>query len=167
MVTNLSVTCLPTFLKAIVLYEAEKLSIESLLYIKWLLEKYKGCNKVFFCCSDESKLQPVKPLCTTVRLSPPSTEEVRISNLFLFNYLIRKKKHLTKFEFFQCFWFLNKQILKILEYIGEKEGIKLSRGLVKKIILRSRNNLRQAIRSLEATCRDKYVIYKYLYGYLV
>lgn len=63
-------------LKAIVLYEAEKLSIESLLYIKWLLEKYEGCNKVFFCCSDESKLQPVKPLCITIRLSSPSTQEV-------------------------------------------------------------------------------------------
>ncbi|XLS81147.1 hypothetical protein HN51_046978, partial [Arachis hypogaea] len=59
----------------IILYEAEKLSIESLLYIKWQLEKYKGCNKVFFCCSDESKLHPIKPLCTTLRLSPPSSQE--------------------------------------------------------------------------------------------
>ncbi|KAG5018023.1 hypothetical protein JHK87_013878 [Glycine soja] len=95
---------------------------ESLLYIKWLLEKYKGCNKVFFCCSDESKLQPVKPLCITVRLSSPSTQE---------------------------------QLVQILENIGKEEGIKLSRNLVEKIILRSKNNLRQAIRSLEATCRNK------------
>lgn len=106
------------------MYEAEKLSTESLLYIKWLLEKYKGCNKVFFCCSDETRLQLVKPLCTRIRLSPPTSEE----------------------------------ILKILEYVGKEEGIKLSRDLVKKIILRSKNNLRQAIRSLEATCRNKDVL---------
>ncbi|MED6164283.1 hypothetical protein PIB30_088181, partial [Stylosanthes scabra] len=121
---NNSLPCSPDNCQAIVLYEAEKLSIESLLYIKWLLEKYKGCNKVFFCCSDESKLQPVKPLCTTLRLSPPSSQE----------------------------------ILQILQHIGEKEGKQLSSGLVNKIISRSRNNLRQAIRSLEATCRNKDIL---------
>lgn len=120
-VINNSQPCCPENCKAIILYEAEKLSIESLLYIKWLLEKYKGCNKVFFCCSDESKLQPVKPLCITVRLSSPSSQE----------------------------------LVEILEYIGKEEGIKLSRDLVHKIILRSKNNLRQAIRSLEASCRNK------------
>jgi replication factor C subunit 3/5 len=50
---------------------------------------------------------------------------------------------------------LNKQIVKILEWIVEEEGIKLSRESIKKIILRSKNNLRQAIRSLEATYRHK------------
>ncbi|XP_061372448.1 uncharacterized protein LOC133314917 [Gastrolobium bilobum] len=120
-IINNSMPCTPENCQAIILYEAEKLSRESLLYIKWLLEKYKGCNKVFFCCSDGSKLQLVKPLCTIVRLSSPSSQE----------------------------------IVKILEYIGKEEGIKLSPDLVKKIILRSRNNLRQAIRSLEATCRNK------------
>jgi DNA polymerase III delta prime subunit len=53
---------------------------------------------------------------------------------------------------------LNKQIVKILEWIVEEEGIKLSRESIKKIILRSKNNLRQAIRSLEATYRHKWVI---------
>ncbi|BAT77442.1 Replication factor C subunit 3 [Vigna angularis] len=113
--------CYPENCKAIVLYEAEKLSIESLLYIKWLLEKYEGCNKVFFCCSDESKLQPVKPLCITLRLSSPSTQE----------------------------------LATILENIAIAEGIQLSRHLIDTIILRSNNNLRQAIRSLEATCRNR------------
>ncbi|KAK7277421.1 hypothetical protein RIF29_18573 [Crotalaria pallida] len=41
------------------------------------------------------------------------------------------------------------------ENCQEKEGIRLSRGIVKKIISRSKNNLRQALRSLEATCRNK------------
>ncbi|XP_057731526.1 replication factor C subunit 3-like isoform X2 [Arachis stenosperma] len=121
---NNSLPCSPDNCQAIVLYEAEKLSIESLLYIKWQLEKYKGCNKVFFCCSDESKFHLIKPLCTTLRLSPPSSQE----------------------------------ILRILEHIGEKEGKQLSRGLLNKIIFRSRNNLRQAIRSLEATCRNKDIL---------
>jgi len=120
--------CYPENCKAIVLYEAEKLSTESLLYIKWLLEKYEGCNKVFFCCSDESKLQPVKPLCITLRLSSPSTQE----------------------------------LAKILEYIANQEGIQLSCHLVETIVLRSRNNLRQAIRSLEATCRNRSIASIYI-----
>lgn len=103
------------------MYEAEKLSLESVLYIKWLVEKYKGCNKLFFCCSDESRLQPIQSYCTTVRLSSPSTQ----------------------------------QIVKILEYIVQEEGIKLSHESIKSIVLRSKNNLRQAIRSLEATYRNK------------
>jgi len=45
-----------------------------------------------------------------------------------------------------------------LEYIVQEEGIKLSRESIKKIILRSKNNLRQAIRSLEATYRHKNVL---------
>lgn len=58
---------------AIILYEADKLPTEALLYIKWLLERYKGCNKLFFCCSDASKIQPLTSLCTLVQLLPPST----------------------------------------------------------------------------------------------
>ncbi|XP_042013442.1 probable replication factor C subunit 3 isoform X1 [Salvia splendens] len=42
--------------RAIILYEADKLSTDSLLYMKWMLEKFKGFNKVFFCCSDASNL---------------------------------------------------------------------------------------------------------------
>ncbi|CAL5205719.1 unnamed protein product [Lathyrus oleraceus] len=120
-VINSSLPCSPENCQAIILYEAEKLSLESVLYIKWMVEKYKGCNKLFFCCSDESRLQPIQSHCTTVRLSSPSTQ----------------------------------QIVKILEYIVQEEGIKLSRESIEKIILRSKNNLRQAIRSLEATYRHK------------
>lgn len=120
-VINSSLPCSPENCQAIILYEAEKLSLESVLYIKWLVEKYKGCNKLFFCCSDESRLQPIQSYCTTVRLSSPSTQ----------------------------------QIVKILEYIVQEEGIKLSHGSIKSIVLRSKNNLRQAIRSLEATYRNK------------
>ena len=64
------------FSAAIILYEADKLSTDALLYNKWLLERYRGCNKVFFCCNDVSKLQPIKPLCRVVKLLPPSKEEV-------------------------------------------------------------------------------------------
>lgn len=63
---------------ALILYEADKLSTDALLYIKWLLERYKGCNyKVFFCCSDVAKLQAIKTICTVVELLPPSKNEVR------------------------------------------------------------------------------------------
>lgn len=147
------------YVKAIVLYEAEKLSIESLLYIKWLLEKYKGCNKVFFCCSDESKLQPVKPLCITLRLASPSTQEVTHKSQFLFPF-IHSLITISRRHQINHHMLLRQQLVNILEYIGKEEGIKLSHDLVEKIISRSKNNLRQAIRSLEATCRNKYVIYQ-------
>ncbi|KAI4356219.1 hypothetical protein L6164_000258 [Bauhinia variegata] len=108
---------------AIVLYESEKLSTESLLYIKWLLEKYKGtgCHKVFFCCSDRCKLQAVKALCTTVKLAPPTCED----------------------------------IVSFLKFIGQQEEIELPHNLAVKIVEKSKNNLRQAIRSFDATCQNK------------
>ncbi|XP_050386655.1 replication factor C subunit 3-like [Argentina anserina] len=62
--------------RALILYEADKLSTDALLYIKWLLERYKGCNKVFFCCSDVAKLQAIKSICTVVELLPPSKNEI-------------------------------------------------------------------------------------------
>ncbi|XP_071931550.1 uncharacterized protein [Coffea arabica] len=102
---------------AIILYKADKLPTEALLYIKWLLERYKGCNKLFFCCSDASKIHPLTSLCTLVQLLPPSTEE----------------------------------IIKVLEFIAQQEGITLPHQLAAKIAKSSKNNLRQAIRSFEAT----------------
>ncbi|CBI38070.3 unnamed protein product, partial [Vitis vinifera] len=107
---------------AIVLYEAEKLSTEALLYFKWLLDKYEGHNMVFFSCSDTSKLQPIKSLCTMVQLLPPSDEE----------------------------------IVEVLELIAKQESINLPRELAEKIVGNSKNNLRQAIRSFEATWKFKY-----------
>ncbi|XP_065856960.1 replication factor C subunit 3-like [Euphorbia lathyris] len=62
--------------RAIILYNADKLSADAVLYIKWLLERYKGSSKFFFCCSDVSKLQPIKELCTFVQLFLPSKEEI-------------------------------------------------------------------------------------------
>ncbi|XP_022765785.1 replication factor C subunit 3-like [Durio zibethinus] len=66
----------PENCRAIVLCEADKLSTDALLYIRWLLERYEGYNKVFFSCSDASKLQPIRSLCTLIQLLPPSKEEV-------------------------------------------------------------------------------------------
>ncbi|XP_027157763.1 replication factor C subunit 3-like [Coffea eugenioides] len=109
--------CNPDNCRAIILYEVDKLPTEALLYIKWLLERYKGCNKLFFCCSDASKIHPLTSLCTLVQLLPPSTEE----------------------------------IIKVLEFIAQQEGITLPHQLAAKIAKSSKNNLRQAIRSFEAT----------------
>ncbi|XP_019159442.1 PREDICTED: uncharacterized protein LOC109156076 isoform X2 [Ipomoea nil] len=103
--------------KAIIICEAEKLSTDSLLYIKWILEKYKGCYKVFFCCSDASKLQPIKSTCKVVQLHSPSNEE----------------------------------IINVLEFIAEQEGVELPHPLAEKFANSAKRNLRQAIRSFEAT----------------
>nr|GLL34515.1 uncharacterized protein LOC109156076 isoform X2 [Ipomoea trifida] len=103
--------------KAIIICEAEKLSTDSLLYIKWILEKYKGSYKVFFCCSDASKLQPIKSTCKVVQLRSPSNEE----------------------------------IINVLEFIAKQEGVELPRPLAEKFANSAKRNLRQAIRSFEAT----------------
>ncbi|XP_074325353.1 replication factor C subunit 3-like isoform X2 [Apium graveolens] len=105
--------------KAIVLYEADKLSTDALLYIKWILEKHNGCNKVFFCCNDVSKLQPIQTLFRLIKLLPPSNEE----------------------------------IMEVLDFIAKQEGIELAIKLAETITNNSKNNLRQAIRSFEATWR--------------
>ncbi|CAI9781649.1 unnamed protein product [Fraxinus pennsylvanica] len=103
--------------RAIILYDADKISTDILTYIKWTLERFKGCNKVFFCCSDVSRLEPVKSLCTVVQLLPPSIEE----------------------------------IVEVLKFIAKKEEIHLPHQLAVKFANSSNNNLRQAIRSFEAT----------------
>ncbi|XP_075486316.1 replication factor C subunit 3-like [Primulina tabacum] len=102
---------------AIILNDADKLSTDALSYIKWMLEKFKGCNKVFFCCRDSAKLYPIKPICTLVQLLEPSDEE----------------------------------ILAVLAFIAKQEGIKLPQKLANQMTKNSKNNLRQAIRSFEAT----------------
>ncbi|KAL5799117.1 hypothetical protein ACOSQ2_003937 [Xanthoceras sorbifolium] len=106
----------------IIVCEADKLSTDALLYVRWILEKYKGLNKVFFCCSDVSKLQPIKSLCTVVQLFPPSKEE----------------------------------IVEVVEFIAKQQGIELPNNLAEKIADNSKNNLRQAIRSFEASWQMSY-----------
>ncbi|XP_073151555.1 replication factor C subunit 3-like isoform X2 [Henckelia pumila] len=117
MLSNKTSQCTQENCKAIILYEADKLSTDALTYIKWILGRFKGCNKVFFCCRDMSKLLPLHPLCTVVQLLEPSNEE----------------------------------IVKVLMFIATQEGIQLPQQLANKIANRSQNNLRQAIRSFEAT----------------
>ncbi|KAJ0053267.1 hypothetical protein Pint_00004 [Pistacia integerrima] len=108
--------------KAILLCEADKLSTDALLYVRWLLERHKGLNNIFFCCSDVSKLQPIKSLCTVVQLFPPSKQE----------------------------------IVEVLEFIAKQEGIELPHKFAEKIANKSKNNLRQAIRSFEASWQMNY-----------
>ncbi|KAA8520346.1 hypothetical protein F0562_014602 [Nyssa sinensis] len=103
--------------RAIILYEADKLSTDALSYIRWMLERFRGCHKVFFCCNEVSRLQPIKSLCTVVELLPPSSKE----------------------------------IIEVLEFIAKQEGIELPGKLAENIANKSNNNLRQTIRSFEAT----------------
>ncbi|KAF3625309.1 hypothetical protein T459_03110 [Capsicum annuum] len=103
--------------KAIILCEADKLSTDALLYIKWLIERYAGCCKIFFCCSDLTKLQPIKSICKVVHLQKPSDDE----------------------------------IVDVLQFIAKQEGIELPDQIAARIASNSKSNLRQAIRSFEAT----------------
>ncbi|CAN4126062.1 unnamed protein product [Withania somnifera] len=112
-----SAPCNPENCKAIILCEADKLSTDALLYIKWMIERYKGCYKVFFCCSDDTKLQPIKSIFKVVHLQKPSDDE----------------------------------IVSVLKFIAKQEGIELPDQMAARIASNSKSNLRQAIRSFEAT----------------
>ncbi|KAK6804213.1 hypothetical protein RDI58_001997 [Solanum bulbocastanum] len=103
--------------EAIILCEADKLSTDALLYIKWMIERYEGCYKVFFCCSDSTKLQPIKSICKVFHLQKPSDDE----------------------------------IVDVLKFIAQQEGIELPHQMAVRIASNSKSNLRQAIRSFEAT----------------
>ncbi|KAL3742567.1 hypothetical protein ACJRO7_017957 [Eucalyptus globulus] len=109
--------------RAMILYEADRLSTDTLLYLRWLLERYKH-SKIFFCCSDVSKLQPIRTLCTVIQLSPPSEEEV----------------------------------VEVLEFIAKQEGINLPHRLAERFADSAKNNLRQAIRSFEATYQERHTL---------
>ncbi|KAI3949589.1 hypothetical protein MKW92_000954 [Papaver armeniacum] len=111
--------CDPTNCYAIIIHEADKLSRDSQLYIRWLLERNNQvCTKVFFCCSETSKLQHLRSISTVIQLFPPSNKEV---------------------------------IVQVLKFIAEKERIQLPTQLAERIAENSKHNLRQAIRSFEAT----------------
>ncbi|XP_047336084.1 replication factor C subunit 5-like [Impatiens glandulifera] len=114
---NVSMKCRREERRAIVLYEADQISADVLPYIRWLLEKYRGRNSLFFCCTKASKLQSLTSLCTVVQLNAPSIEN----------------------------------IVDVLKFIAKKEGIDLPLNLAVRIANNSKNNLRQAIRSFEAT----------------
>ncbi|KAH7687384.1 replication factor C subunit 3/5 protein [Dioscorea alata] len=116
-----AVQCDQTNCKAIVLHEADKISNDAQHYVRWLMDKYKGCNKLFFCCSDASKLQPpIKHLCKIINLKPPS----------------------------------DKEIVEVLEFIADQEGVGLTHHLAERIAENSKHNLRQAIRSFEASWKS-------------
>ncbi|KAK4372288.1 hypothetical protein RND71_007672 [Anisodus tanguticus] len=102
---------------AIILCEADKLSSDALLYTKWMIERYEGCYKVFFCCSDITKLQPIMSICKVVHLQKTSDDE----------------------------------IVDVLEFIAKQEGIELPLQMAARMASNSKSNLRQAIRSFEAT----------------
>ncbi|KAG9454461.1 hypothetical protein H6P81_007365 [Aristolochia fimbriata] len=103
--------------RIIVLHDSDKLSTDAQHYIRWVMERYQSCNKIIFCCSDVTKLHPVRSLCEYIQLLPPS----------------------------------NNEIVEVLEFIAKQEGIELPHHLAEKIADNSKQNLRQAIRSFEAS----------------
>ncbi|XP_077244838.1 replication factor C subunit 3-like [Tasmannia lanceolata] len=114
--------CDHTNCRVIILYGADKLSTDAQHYLHWVMERYKSCNKIIFCCTDASKLQPMRNICTLIQLLPPS----------------------------------NNEIVEVLEYIAKQEGIELPHQLAIRIAENSQQNLRQAIRSFEASWQLKY-----------
>ncbi|KAK9095504.1 hypothetical protein Scep_026973 [Stephania cephalantha] len=121
-ISNETMNCDHTNCHAVILHEADKLSTDAQLYIRWLMEKNESCNRIFFCCTDATKLQHIRPLCTVIQLLPPS----------------------------------NKEIVEVLEFIAKNEGLQLPPQLAERMANSSLHNLRQAIRSFEASWQANY-----------
>ncbi|KVH88086.1 DNA polymerase III, clamp loader complex, gamma/delta/delta subunit, C-terminal, partial [Cynara cardunculus var. scolymus] len=149
--TNKMARCGNDNCRAIILHEADKLSTDALLYIRWVIERYRGCHKIFFCCQDSLKLQPLKTVCKLVQLLSPSNKEVIIG--YFLNFVRASSNYLlTTISIIQSFFFVSTfQIIEVLEFIAKKEEIELPKQLAERIAINSKNNLRQAIRSFEAT----------------
>ncbi|XP_022717692.1 replication factor C subunit 3-like [Durio zibethinus] len=62
--------------KAIVFYQAEKISKNAQPQILKFLENSEGQYKVIFCCSEICKLQILKPVCRVIHLAPPPNKEI-------------------------------------------------------------------------------------------
>lgn len=73
---NVAAECDSTNSRAIVLYKADELCMDTQNYIRWIMGRHKGCHKVIFSCSNVTNLQSIGTICTTIRLLPPSNDEI-------------------------------------------------------------------------------------------
>ena len=118
------------------------------LQIRSCLENHKGDYKVYFCSSGVSKLQNIESLCRVIQIKPPSKEQVTDHCLNLSPFW-----SCTIFLSYVCSFIL--QIIKVLEFIANCEGIELPPRLAENIAEESKHSIQQAIRSFEATWQLK------------
>nr|GME08737.1 replication factor C subunit 3 [Ipomoea batatas] len=112
--------------KVLVLNEVDKLSREAQHSLRRTMEKYSTSCRLILCCNSSSKVtEAVRSRCLNVRINAPKEEEVCIVLLY---------------------------IVKVLEFIGKKEGLQLPAGFAARIAEKSNRSLRRAILSFE-TCR--------------
>ncbi|KAK3013806.1 hypothetical protein RJ639_008090 [Escallonia herrerae] len=117
--------------KVLVLNEVDKLSREAQHYLRRTMEKYSASCRLILCCNSSSKVtEAVRSRCLNVRVNAPTEEQHLGSTLALPLYGVRAN------------W---RKIVKVLEFVGKKEGLQLPSGLAARIAEKSNRSLGRAI----------------------
>ncbi|KAH7537515.1 hypothetical protein FEM48_Zijuj03G0101100 [Ziziphus jujuba var. spinosa] len=136
--------------KVLVLNEVDKLSREAQHSLRRTMEKYSTYCRLILCCNSSSKVtEAIRSRCLNVRIKAPTEEQVIFDNVGF----ISETVNVTTAVLHNMFVLHSKwQIVKVLEFIGKKEGLQIPSGFAARIAEKSNRSLRRAILSFE-TCR--------------
>ncbi|KAJ4832643.1 Subunit of heteropentameric Replication factor C (RF-C) [Turnera subulata] len=145
--------------KVLVLNEVDKLSREAQHSLRRTMEKYSASCRLILCCNSSSRVtEAIRSRCLNVRINAPTEDQVRRSLLHFFHSSSIKIPILLIETVNNTILFLMglndslQKIVKVLEFIGQKEGLQLPSGFASRIADKSNRSLRRAILSFE-TCR--------------
>ncbi|PON38246.1 AAA+ ATPase [Parasponia andersonii] len=145
--------------KVLVLNEVDKLSREAQHSLRRTMEKYSAYCRLILCCNSSSKVsEAIRSRCLNVRINAPKEEQVirlaiaivSLGDTLTCTYVCSNLKDIVMlgFRYFVSY----NPIIKVLEFIGKKEGLQIPSGFADRIVEKSNRSLRRAILSFE-TCR--------------
>lgn len=134
------------------LNEVDKLSREAQHSLRRTMEKYSASCRLILCCNSSSKVtEAIRSRCLNVRINAPTKEQVGKVLLSTWK-MIPVLDQLSYALFHEFVQYSLLQIVKVLEFIGKKEGLQLPPEFAARIADKSDRSLRRAILSFE-TCR--------------
>ncbi|KAK6160225.1 hypothetical protein DH2020_003606 [Rehmannia glutinosa] len=144
--------------KVLVLNEVDKLSREAQHSLRRTMEKYSSSCRLILCCNSSSKVtEAIRSRCLNMRISAPTEGEivgsiVDFSTSCAAEFMRYQKVSGNPEAINMISSALCIMIVKVLEFIGKKEGLQLPSGFADRIAQQSNRSLRRAILSFE-TCR--------------
>ncbi|PON42099.1 AAA+ ATPase [Trema orientale] len=145
--------------KVLVLNEVDKLSREAQHSLRRTMEKYSAYCRLILCCNSSSKVsEAIRSRCLNVRINAPTEEQVILLAIVIVSlgetlpctYVCSNLKDIVMLGF--GYFVSYNPIIKVLEFIGKKEGLQIPSGFADRIAEKSNRSLRRAILSFE-TCR--------------
>ncbi|CAH2068831.1 unnamed protein product [Thlaspi arvense] len=165
--------------KVLVLNEVDKLSREAQHSLRRTMEKYSASCRLILCCNSSSKVtEAVRSRCLNVRINAPTEEQAcafdarivfpTVGDCLFEDFCSGHVRQNSLLEMFVGIHALSEEkflhldvvagitslseIVKVLEFIGKKEGLQLPSGFSARIAEKSNRSLRRAILAFE-TCR--------------